>query len=375
MARIDTDQLLGLAYQRSPEGRVALALTLADMFSDGAGRLSEHERSLMFDILRQLVTEVEQRVRRALSLALADYPGAPHDLLVLLANDDAEVAFPILTRSKVLVDEDLIEVVRHRTQEHQLAIATRYAVSEVVSDAIAEMGRVDVVEALLRNENARISQTTLAFLAEESRRIDRYQEPLVHRRELGPELASRMFLWVSAAVRHHIVERFDFDPETLDALLQEVARRESEDAAAEGETSEAERLADAIVTEKGIQPDLLIQALVTGEINLFINMFGRAADLRTRLVSRFLFEEDGSGLAVACRGIGIDRETFRGIYALARASSRRPSGDIQKLIDRAVGYYDAVTEDEAKRVLARWRLDPDFSKAIRDVATGFPAHG
>ena len=59
----------------------------------------------------------------------------------MLANDDIEVAYPILAFNKVLQDADLIEVIRHRTLEHQLVIAIREDVSEAVSDALVRTGK------------------------------------------------------------------------------------------------------------------------------------------------------------------------------------------------------------------------------------------
>ena len=74
-------------------------------------------------------------VRRIIAEQLSKISEAPKDLILLLANDEAEVAYSILHDSAVLQDEDLIEVIRHRTQEHHLATSVRRTVSEEVADA------------------------------------------------------------------------------------------------------------------------------------------------------------------------------------------------------------------------------------------------
>ncbi|MDP6603590.1 MAG: DUF2336 domain-containing protein [Rhodospirillales bacterium] len=81
-------------------------------------------------------------VRRIVSQQLANVPDVPEALVRLLANDDIEVAYPILVYSELLRDADLIEVIRHRTQEHQLAVAIRNEVSETVSNALGS-GLID----------------------------------------------------------------------------------------------------------------------------------------------------------------------------------------------------------------------------------------
>ncbi len=164
--------LLDLALDKSLEGRRTLTATIGDLFTKRDKVLTERERALMSDILRKLIHDCEMAVRRDLSERLAKAPNPPHDLIVSLANDDIEVAEPILMRSEVLRDPELIRVIRHRTQQHQLAIAMRRSLSEHVSDALVETGNVDVVKTLLENSDAKISEATMEYLAEESRRVD-----------------------------------------------------------------------------------------------------------------------------------------------------------------------------------------------------------
>jgi uncharacterized protein (DUF2336 family) len=118
----------------------------------------------MTDILNKLVTEFETELRQQLAERLSDSKSAPRNLVLALANDEIVVARPILLKSGVLRDPELIEIIHHRTLEHQLAIAMRTSVSEVVSDALVETGNTDVVKTLLQNPNARITEATMAYL-------------------------------------------------------------------------------------------------------------------------------------------------------------------------------------------------------------------
>ena len=94
----------------------------------------------------------------------------------------------------------MIEIIKHRTQEHMLVVAGRDAVSEDVSDALVDEGDENVVEMLLRNSDAALSRHAMEFIVEQSKRVDRFQQPLLRRSDLTPELAHRMFWWVSAAL-------------------------------------------------------------------------------------------------------------------------------------------------------------------------------
>ena len=107
---------------------------VSDLFCDNQTVLSDRERALMTDILHQLVHDVEMTVRRALAERLAMLPSAPRELIVELANDQIEVAHPILMGSNVLHDTDLVEIIHGALRRHQLAIAMRKNINESVTD-------------------------------------------------------------------------------------------------------------------------------------------------------------------------------------------------------------------------------------------------
>ncbi len=217
---IDVDQLFRMARDKSAASRTDLVETISDLFFGGGERLSDRERALMTDILRQLIHDVEMTVRKRLAERLAHRDDAPRDLVATLANDEIEVAHPILVYSEVLLDSELVEIITHRTMEHQLAIAMRRSLSESVSDALVHTGNETVVVKLLENDSALISGATMAYLVEQSKRFDSYQNPLVHRSNLSPDLAKRLYWWVSAALRKHILENFEIDPSDLDDEIE-----------------------------------------------------------------------------------------------------------------------------------------------------------
>jgi len=140
----------------------------------------------MFDILHKIVHNAEMTVRRIIAEQLADLPDAPRDLIKLLANDEVEVAYSILRESDVLEDEDLIEVISRRTQEHNLAVSVRRSISEDVTDALVETDDESVINTLLKNSGASLSLATMEFLVEKSKRVDAFQEPILRRGDLDP---------------------------------------------------------------------------------------------------------------------------------------------------------------------------------------------
>ncbi len=192
----DVKGLLKLAPRRGQSDRNKLFEKVAMLMEERDATLNADERSLMGDILHSLVKNVEMTVRIKLAERLVDSAKAPSELINLLANDEIEVAYPILKSSEILSNQDLINVIKHRSLQYQLAVAIRKNLPEEISEALVETGNEHVIVTLISNDGAHISGQVLNYLAEKSKRIDRFQGPLLQRDDLPTHLAAKMYDWV-----------------------------------------------------------------------------------------------------------------------------------------------------------------------------------
>lgn len=372
---INFNDLIGLARDKSVEGRTRLVQIVGDLFFDTDTVLRDAERNIMSDILRQLIHDVEMKVRQQLAERMASEINAPRDLVLALANDQIEVAHPILTQSTILQDIELIEIVEHRTFGHQLAIAMRESVSEAVSEALIGTGNVDVIKTLLENENADISGKAMEYLVEQSEKIDDIQVPLINRGDLGPDLAKRMYWWVSAALRKHIVEHYRIDEAELDDKIQDTIHDIlGGDGSGPGMIDstplrKSQELAEKLQKAQAITPQLLIQTLRQGEVILFEDLLSQRTGLRTNLIRRFVFEPGGEGLAIACRAVDISKADFASIFLLSR--SARPGDKVvdPNEVSRVLNFFDRIKTDTALKVVKRWQFDPNFLFEMKQVNT------
>ncbi|MQX37277.1 DUF2336 domain-containing protein [Roseospira navarrensis] len=366
----DAPYLLALARQKTVASRNMLAETIAALFAQDADSLNDREFALMADILRRVLKEIEISVRRRIAAEFASRPDVPRDLLTFLANDEIDVAYPVLSQSPVLRDVDLIEVIRNRTLEHQLAVAVRFEVSEAVSDELVGTGNETVITELLKNPDARISRATLGYLVEQSRRVGSYREPILSRDELPEDLAKRMVLWVSAALRKTIVERFKLDPTEVDALIEQAAREAEADGVqinGENRRTATERLAEELNAAGRNDADLMISALQNGEVSLFVTLFSRASGMREILVRRMLFEPGGEGLAIACKAMNFAREDFSVIFLFSRKARPVSSAVLRDEHKAVMDLYDRMTVEACRKVLVRWTRDHNYLKALLEV--------
>ena len=368
----DSQHLLRLAASHSAGERRVLADSLVDLLADTNPDLSEREAALIGDILNKLVRDFETAVRRELADRLARLERAPHDVIVALANDEIQVAKPPLRRSPMLCDQDLIAIIRNRSRQHQMSIALRDMVSEAVSDALVETGDEAIITSLLSNKNARISECTLAYLVEEARRVDSYQEPLVLREDLSEDLAKRIYTFVAQELGLRILQRFDLDPEVLDEQLiglPEAVVAHTGRAAKPLPVDDApERLAKALADSNEMTPDFLVKVLRAGKVDLFEALIAELTGLGTPLLPPLLYDTNAMALATICRASGIPKKQFVELYLLIRRTQTRCKTTPTRDIGNALSYFDRITPASALEVVACWRSGGGATeKAVRGV--------
>ena len=369
----DLHALLQLALNKSIEGREQLSSQIAQLSMDRDHMLSDHERDLIAQILDKLIHEFEVPIRSKLSERLSRNPAAPRALVIALANDEIDVARPVLLRSTLLSDDDLIRVIQHRSRQHQITIARRRELSEEVSDELVNTRDNDVIATLLANQSARISEATLAYLTEQAEHIDEFQEPLVRRRDLTDDLAMRLYWIVAASLRAEILKTYDVHPTALDdeveAAVLEVAQDKitKSNGAGNLETTAAD-LARCMVSEQNVNAALLIKTIRQGEVPLFEALFEEWSGISMPRRAEVLYGPGGEGLAIACLALGVSKQDFATLFLLTRSAgggSRRTSpGDLS----RATRIYDKASREDAEHVLRSWQRDKGFQAAVEDVA-------
>ncbi|MHB2206391.1 DUF2336 domain-containing protein [Methylobacterium sp. CM6257] len=157
-----SDRLEALLAGIARETYARSALKLAAQFE---GRLTETEALVYDEALLRLARAEKSEVRVHLSQRLAPVGAGPVRTVADLAYDlDPEVAAPVLRRSVLLRDADLVMIARSRGQGHLEALAERPAVSAPVTDVVVARGSWPVLRLLAANRTAALSGHGLARL-------------------------------------------------------------------------------------------------------------------------------------------------------------------------------------------------------------------
>ena len=192
------DQFHDALGKVSSAEQLAVQRQVADLLLASDQPYSERQVAIFNDVIGCLVEKVDRPALLELTGRLAAAEHAPNPVINHLSNnDDIAVAGQVLERSKVLTDENLVEIARTKGQDHLLAIAARAQVSETVTDALVERGDAHVTQKVVSNNGARLSELGFVRVVHEARTDEALASTLAHRKDVPPEL--RPFLKLAGA--------------------------------------------------------------------------------------------------------------------------------------------------------------------------------
>jgi uncharacterized protein (DUF2336 family) len=308
-AEREREQRLGAAdveilrRDRSPQARAQVAAKFGRQFDE---LCAASEQAVANAVLGLLVRDIALEVRQALSQTVAGSTHLPPDVARQLAGDAIEVATPILQRSPVLTDQDLVHIVRTNAMQYALAVAGRERLSEMVSDALVETGEAEVVMRLVDNTGATISQNTMQRVVQDYAGNDQIHARVIRRPELPYELVEQLIGVMGERLEWQLIRDRRMSAEDARALMNAVRERATISftarAHADGKLQQhllAEFSAGQLPHER------LLSFLRDGEIAGLEIGLSLHARLELNHVRRLLYHADRRHLAALCLAAGL----------------------------------------------------------------------
>src|SRR5580698_7391706 len=359
--------------------RHALLKRLADVVSLPSSRVNSFERSVTADLLVEILRDAEFEERARVSRRIATLAEIPNCLVRLILRDDLDIAYPLLSESTALTDADLLDCARHATGAHRRLIAQRRGISEVVAEALVELGETLVVEALLRNDQATFSTAAIEMVVAMTQHQAQLVPMLLRRPELRPNHAYVMFWWAEADARRTILQRFAVSRE----VLQEAAGDVFPMAAAEGWQDALTRKALQFIERRqrnraAIEKspyDSLDDAITAAEAGMTREVaeeIAYLAGIKPMTGAKIMTDIGGEPLAVLCKATGLPRASLRSLWRALRRPETTDSGQPHPDMARVIAVYDMIAVDRAQTVLRYWNwslssaMTPALIKAIRE---------
>ncbi len=333
--------------------RDQLFRNMAQLYSYVSDRCDDEQVAQYDEVLCQLAELVETEARAHVAKLLAPLDRAPGNVVVKLANDEFEVAQPLLEFSNVLSDDDLIEIVANQSEDHRVAIAGRPQVTERVGDAIVEHGHTASVHRLVRNTNAELGQQALERLVERA----------INDAEMAKDLRGREDIdWKSLGGQINIVgdkvmetiAAIDpkIDPVTVGKVSAVVYNRMRNRA---GFNSQDWKVAynqvKALSDRKQLDERALVRFARFGYGHHTAAALTMLLRVGPEVFVKWLAMQDYVAITVALRALGIQPDLFEAMIASMPWRDLPSQADLQNVRRR----FEALSKDEAVGIFELWR--------------------
>jgi hypothetical protein len=333
--------------------RDQLFRNMAQLYSYVSDRCDDEQVAQYDEVLCQLAELVETEARAHVASLLAPLDRAPGNVVVKLANDEFQVAQPLLEFSNVLSDDDLIDIVSTQSEDHRVAIAGRQQVTERVGDAIVEHGQGASVHRLVRNTNAELGQQALERLVERATTDAEIAQDLRGREDIDwKSLGGRINIVGDKVMETIAAIDPKIDPVTVGKVSAVVYNRMRNRA---GFNSQDWKVAynqvKALSDRKQLDERALIRFARFGYGHHTAAALTMLLRVGPEVFVKWLAMQDYVAITVALRALGIQPDLFEAMIASMPWRDLPSPGDLQNVRRR----FEALSKDEAVGIFELWR--------------------
>ncbi|QGM47518.1 DUF2336 domain-containing protein [Methylocystis heyeri] len=346
------------AAQRA-EGAGALAR--AYLYS----QMDERERRDAEIALMSLLDDPSPLVRRALSDNFASAADAPRSLISALASDQSDIAAPVLSRSPLLSDAELIDCAAIGDAYAQSAIALRARVPMAVGAALAEVGAREAAISLAVNPGAELAEFSMRRMIERFGDDGEMREALLARPWLPAAIRSELVAATAASLTAFVVDCAWLSPERAERLSREARDKANvaivaDTALRDGRSGVRELV--AYLRESGqLTPSLVLRALLSGNRDLLEAALVELSGLREDRVAGHLREFRGAGFAALYAKAGLPAKflpAFRAALEAQREFGAMEGGEARLslvMVERVLTACEELNGGELDRLMALLR--------------------
>lgn len=341
--------------------RDALVRKLLDIVVLPAAKLTANERSLVADLMLQLLDKIDEDVKFEVAQRIARVAEAPNSLLRVLLLSEPKIAEPIIRRTEPVPEALLIECARQGKTAHREMIARRLDLTTSLADVILEFKEPEVAKLLLRRDAVTFSPNAIDLLVSLSTTDSEMQALLLRRRELEPAHGFMMFWWVSAENRKRILARFALDRTIIQDSVQDLYMIVFRGPGADPLVKELLVMLDRRHRPRGVNGEpvsmeVVIKTMIAARkypAQEIIMATGMIAGVSRELVARILRDPGVEPFAVMCKSLGLPRAEFYNI--LLQKSGEKPLTEARA--EELLGVFDSLARDFARAVLRYWDWD------------------
>ena len=337
-----------LSHETSSDKRREVLHRVTDLFFMTSDQQEPGDITAFGNVMERVAYELEIEARAELAERMASVEKAPRRLIRRLAIDDIAVAKPVLERSSVLTDDDLVQIAKSRGQTHLHAISKRPNLAAPVTDIIVQRGEAPVLHEVTRNKGAVFSSTGLQTLSDKARSDDKLLTTLGERQDLPPDFMRDIKQRVMDKINAEMAGKYsESDIEALDHLVEESASNINIGSIQQTSDQLQERIQNNEFSEQD-----LVALAKANRLTETVQALSLLTGLDGRMISHCLLKADIAAVGIICKANGFHSSTYLTLIHTRIGKEGHTASDVAK----AMREYDLMTPSNAKRTLRFLKL-------------------
>lgn len=354
------DDVRRLIEDKSPDSRAEISSKIAATYSSVS--LSDQERQIAEQIFRLLVRDTELKVRASLAQNLKEGSAIPRDIVMSMVHDVEEVALPILEYSQVLSDDDLLDII-HSTKENSrfMAISRRSSVSEIVSDTLVHKGDGDVVNSLVNNSGASISENILVKIVSEHKEDTQMMGALTARARLPISVVEKLVNVVSANIADSLKRKYKLPNESIQKEVEK--SRETETlhlVRAARSHDDVGNLVSHLRDSDRLTPSMILSALCQGNFDFFESSLALLSNIKVENARTLIADRGELGFRAIYNKSGLPEAMFPAVKLLlkivreldAEGETAGSSRYANRIVERILQYSEETPVENLSYIIA-----------------------
>lgn len=332
--------------------------------------------------LTSLLDDPSPLVRKALADNFASAVDAPRAIVSALAADQSDVASPVLSRSPLLTEAELIDAAAIGDAFAQSAIALRARVPAGVCAALAEIGAREAAISLAVNPGADLPEFSMHRMIARFGDDAELREALLARPWLPATVRNSLVNAAAAALTSFVVDCGWLTGERADRLSREERDKANVLIVADAAEQEGHRGVRELVAHlresNQLTASLILRALLSGNRDLFTGALAELSGLNDDKVAGLVRDFRGAGFAALYAKAGLPAKylaPFRAaLEALREYGANNAAGPrlslmmIERVLTACAGMKDGEL-DRLMALLRRFEMEAALEQARIAAAT------
>lgn len=312
------------------------ALARAYLLSD----LSADDRAAAEGAMIMLLDDPSPLVRRALAEVFASAQNAPAIVVHALASDQPEIAAPVLARSPLLLEADLIDLVAVSQPDAQAAIASRAMLPRSLAAAVAEVASAQACLALLENPTADIMLASIDRIVARFGHLAPIRENLLARDDLPMATRQALLSKLSQTLAGFVSARKWLGAEHAQYATKEACEKATVGLAADTAYDELAELVRHLRESGQLTAGMILRGLLSGNVVLFEEALAELSGMPIDRVTSYIHDKTISGFHALYRKAGLPDAAYpafrESIAAMREGMLVGEGGDMARLKRRMV---------------------------------------